>query len=94
VMWHKFDYRENSTGNEVKLTSSLVVKGENKDNTAMAKTVGIPLAIAAKLVLTGKIKLNGMYIPTHPEIYKPILNELESFGIRFDEKTFSMIEAK
>lgn len=87
VMWHKFVYREKGTGNEKKLTSSLVVTGDDDQQTAMAKTVGMPLGIAAKLVLTGKIKLKGMYIPTHPEIYQPILAELEQHGIVFHEKT-------
>jgi saccharopine dehydrogenase (NAD+, L-glutamate forming) len=86
VMWHKFVYREKGSEKPVKLTSSLVVKGDDDQQTAMAKTVGLPLGIAAKLVLTGKIKLSGMYIPTHPGIYHPILNELEQHGIVFSEK--------
>ena len=86
VMWHKFVYREKGTGNEKKLTSSLVVTGDDDQQTAMAKTVGMPLGIAAKLVLTGKLILKGMYIPTHPEIYQPILAELEQHGIVFHEK--------
>ena len=46
-------------------------------------SVGLPVAIAAKLLLTGKIDLKGVQIPLHPEIYDPVLAELESFGIRF-----------
>lgn len=86
VMWHKFIFREKGSEKTVKLTSSLVVTGDDDQQTAMAKTVGLPLGIAAKLVLTGKINLTGMYIPTHPEIYGLILNELEQHGIVFSEK--------
>ncbi len=86
VMWHKFIYRDVKTKLPVKLTSSLVVLGEDSEHTAMSKTVGLPLAVAAKLVLTGKLKLKGMFIPTHKLIYKPVLRELEQHGIEFKEK--------
>jgi saccharopine dehydrogenase (NAD+, L-glutamate forming) len=86
VMWHKFTYREKDTGNPLELTSSLVVTGDDDIHTAMAKTVGLPLAIAAKLFLTKKIKLIGMHIPTNKLIYEPVLAELEQHGIQFLEK--------
>ena len=86
VMWHKFIYHDSSLNKKVKLTSSLAVIGENSQHTAMSKTVGLPLAIAAKLILTGKINLKGMYIPTHKNIYEPVLNELKKHGIIFSEK--------
>ncbi len=86
VMWHRFIFSEKDAKTQTELTSSLVVKGDDSENTAMAKTVGLPLAMAAKLLLTGKINLKGMYIPTHPEIYEPVLQELETFGIQFSEK--------
>jgi len=86
VMWHKFIYREKSNTRPTLLTSSLVVIGEDPLNTAMAKTVGLPLGIAAKMVLTGQIKLTGVYIPTQKEIYEPVLQELERHGIAFNEK--------
>ena len=88
VMWHKFIYQHVETKKPVKMTSSLAVIGENKDETAMAKTVGLPLGIAAKLVLTGKINLKGMFIPTCKELYEPILIELEEYGISFKEKIY------
>jgi len=65
--------------------SSLIVKGEDNLHTAMARTVGLPLGIAAKLILEGKIALRGLHIPILPEIYLPVLAELESLGIRFEE---------
>jgi saccharopine dehydrogenase (NADP+, L-glutamate forming) len=70
--------------------SSLVVKGENNLRTAMAKTVGLPLGIAAKLILNGKLKLTGLHIPTAKEIYIPVLKELEQYGIKFEEETISL----
>jgi saccharopine dehydrogenase (NADP+, L-glutamate forming) len=68
------------------LSSSFVVTGENSTNTAMSKTVGLPLGIAAKLYLTGKLKLSGVHIPTSKAIYEPVLRELAEFGIRTTEK--------
>ena len=86
VMWHKFIFREAGTRQNTLLTSSLVVTGDDPVHTAMAKTVGLPLGIAAKMVLTGQIKLTGTHIPTHPEIYEPVLSELNRHGITFREK--------
>jgi saccharopine dehydrogenase-like NADP-dependent oxidoreductase len=56
-------------------------------HTAMAKTVGLPLAIATKLILQNKIKLTGLHIPVIAEIYEPVLEELDINGIRFQEAT-------
>ncbi len=86
VMWHKFIYRDKETRVAKLLTSSLVVIGEDQVNTAMAKTVGLPLGIAAKMILTGQIQSKGVLIPTIPEIYIPVLNELEKYGIAFTEE--------
>jgi hypothetical protein len=52
----------------------------------MSKTVGLPLAIASKNILNGNIDQPGIHIPTNPKIYKPILKELEKFGIRFNRR--------
>ena len=81
VMQHQFLY--NLKGENFKKTSSLVVFGENNVNTSMAKTVGLPVAIATKLILEKKITLKGVSIPTKPEFYKPILKELSENGIVF-----------
>lgn len=84
VMLHEIEY---ITGTKRSVTrSSLVVKGENSLRTAMAKTVGLPLGIAAKLILKGKIKMTGLHIPTSKDIYEPVLAELAALGIRFHEK--------
>ncbi len=63
--------------------SSLVVRGKNQEETAMAITVGTPVAIAARLLLNGTITGSGVKIPIKPELYNPILDELETLGIKF-----------
>jgi len=83
VMLHELGYEIKGKRSEIK--SSLVVKGENNLRTAMAKTVGLPLGIAAKLILNGKIRLTGLHIPTAKEIYEPVLKELELHDVRFEE---------
>ncbi len=84
VMQHQFEYVLN--GKSHYLESSLVVKGDDEIHTAMAKTVGLPLAISVKNFLTGKFKLYGVQIPTVKEIYEPMLEELEKNGVVFVEK--------
>jgi saccharopine dehydrogenase-like NADP-dependent oxidoreductase len=83
VMVHEIEYSINDI--QSKVTSSLVVKGENNIHTAMAKTVGLPLGIAAKLLLLGGLPTRGLHIPIVAEIYKPVLKELEQHGISFTE---------
>ena len=87
VMQHQFQFR-NSKSEIRNIVSSLIVKGEDQIYTAMAKTVGLPLAITAKLILQGKISARGVVIPTIKEIYEPLLAELELFGIKFEETEF------
>lgn len=84
VMQHLFEYKLN--GKDHKLTSSLVVIGDDEEHTAMAKTVGLPLAITVKNFITGKFKLSGVQIPIVKEIYEPMLKELEELGVVFTEK--------
>jgi saccharopine dehydrogenase-like NADP-dependent oxidoreductase len=84
VMQHQFEYELNGT--KKKLNSSLVVVGDDEIHTAMAKTVGLPLAISIKNFLTGKFKLYGVQIPIVKEIYEPMLSELERLNIIFTEK--------
>lgn len=85
VMWHKFIYREKGKRKTTELTSSLVVEGKSSTDTAMSRTVGLPLAMAVKLYLTGRLKATGLHIPTSKEIYEPILKELKEYGILFNE---------
>ena len=83
VMLHEIEYTLNNTYHQIK--SSLIVKGNNDLETAMAKTVGLPLGIAASLILQNKIAVRGLHIPIIKEIYIPVLKELESEGIVFEE---------
>lgn len=83
VMYHKFGYETN--GEQHQIDSKMVCIGDDQTYTAMAKTVGLPVAIATLLILNGKIKTSGVQIPIAKEVYKPILAELENFGIHFKE---------
>lgn len=83
VMLHQIEYSLND--NNHKIESTLIVKGEDNLRTSMAKTVGLPLGIAAKLILTGNLNLKGLHIPILPAIYNPVLEELEKEGIKFKE---------
>jgi saccharopine dehydrogenase-like NADP-dependent oxidoreductase len=83
VMFHEIGYEIGGQKSDVR--SSLIVKGENSLRTAMAKTVGLPLGIAAKHILNGQIKLKGLQIPTAKEIYEPVLKELEKHDVKFRE---------
>ena len=84
LMQHQFHYR--LKGEEKCLHSSLVLEGKDQTHTAMSMTVGLPVAIATKLILQEKIKLSGVQIPVMKEVYEPILKELKSFGIDFVEE--------
>ncbi|MGO4919276.1 saccharopine dehydrogenase family protein [Maribacter spongiicola] len=83
VMYHKFGYELN--GEKKQIDSKLVVTGENQTFTAMAKTVGLPVAMATLKILNGKITTPGVQIPITKEVYEPILKELESYGVNFKE---------
>ncbi|MFL9831213.1 saccharopine dehydrogenase C-terminal domain-containing protein [Flavobacterium sp. ST-87] len=84
VMYHKFGYELD--GKKVQMDSQMVCIGQDQTYTAMAKTVGLPVAIATLLILNGKIKTTGVQIPIRKEVYMPILKELEQYGIHFIEK--------
>ena len=84
VMYHKFGYELN--GKKHQIDATMVCKGDNQTYTAMAKTVGLPVAIGALKVLNNEFNLKGVQIPIKKGIYKPILKELEDFDIIFKEK--------
>jgi len=84
IMQHQFEI-ETSMGVK-KITSSLIDIGVDQDYTAMAKTVGLPLAVAVDLFMDGEIKERGLQLPIYPSIYNPILDRLEDEGIIFTEK--------
>jgi saccharopine dehydrogenase-like NADP-dependent oxidoreductase len=85
VMYHKFGYEIN--GHKEQIDSKMVCLGENQTYTAMAKTVGLPVAMATLLILNGKIKTPGVQLPIREEVYLPILKELEEYGVVFHEQT-------
>ena len=84
VMWHKFNFIHKGVDKEIR--SHMVYIGKDSQFTAMSDTVGLPLGIAAKLLLNEKIKGRGVKLPIEKEIYQPVLDELEELGITFDEK--------
>lgn len=82
VMIHELGFLRD--GKAFTAKSTLIVKGEDNLHTAMARTVGLPLGIAAVLVLDQRITLHGLHIPIEPHIYEPVMQELERQGIRFE----------
>jgi saccharopine dehydrogenase-like NADP-dependent oxidoreductase len=84
VMYHKFGYVIN--GEEKQIDSKMVCIGDDQTYTAMAKTVGLPVAMATLLILNGKITTPGVQLPIRKEVYEPILKELEEYGVLFHEQ--------
>jgi saccharopine dehydrogenase-like NADP-dependent oxidoreductase len=84
IMFHEIEFEKE--GETYRMLSTLRQKGEDSVHTAMAKTVGLPLGIAARMVLHGTISLKGLKIPTDPAIYEPVLQELKLYGVSFDEQ--------
>lgn len=83
VMYHKFGYELD--GQSFQIDANMVVIGENRTHTAMAKTVGLPVAIATLGILNKKITTPGVQIPIQKEVYEPILSELKEYGVVFKE---------
>jgi saccharopine dehydrogenase-like NADP-dependent oxidoreductase len=84
VMYHKFGYELN--GEKKQIDSKMVCIGDDQTYTAMAKTVGLPVAMATLLILNGKITTPGVQLPINKEVYLPILKELEEYGVVFNEQ--------
>lgn len=85
VMYHKFGYE--LYGEKTQIDSKMVCIGDDQTYTAMAKTVGLPVAMATLLILNGKITTPGVQLPIKKEVYLPILKELEDYGVVFHEQT-------
>lgn len=88
VMQHIFEF--NIDGSKKRIISSMTYEGVDSENTAMSYTVGTPLAIATKLLAKDRIDLTGVHIPTTPELYNPILTELDSLGVSFCEEEIDL----
>jgi saccharopine dehydrogenase-like NADP-dependent oxidoreductase len=86
VMQHQFDFI--LEGVHRKRNATMVYIGQDTRQTAMSMTVGLPLALTARLILEGRYSLTGVQLPTHPDIYNPVLSELADHGIRFVEEEF------
>ncbi|MWB94278.1 saccharopine dehydrogenase [Flavobacterium sp. GA093] len=84
VMYHKFGYELN--GEKLQIDSKMVCIGDDQTYTAMAKTVGLPVAMATLLILNKKITTPGVQLPINKEVYLPILKELEEYGVVFNEQ--------
>jgi saccharopine dehydrogenase (NADP+, L-glutamate forming) len=91
VMQHEFIYTKEKETH--KTISSLVVEGENQIHTAMSITVGMPVAIAVKKLMLNEFTMTGVHIPTHPDMYLPILAELAEHGIKFVEDRFVILSS-
>jgi saccharopine dehydrogenase-like NADP-dependent oxidoreductase len=83
VMYHKIGYELN--GEQKQIDATMVCLGDDQTYTAMAKTVGLPVAIATLKILNGEISTTGVQLPTSKEVYLPILEELEQYGVVFKE---------
>jgi len=90
IMQHQFIFDQD--GQKKKIISSMSREGTDRANTAMAYTVGLPLAIATKLLATAAINPTGVQIPTSAEIYNPVLRELEELGVKFSEQKSHLTE--
>lgn len=87
ILVHKF--RVDYDGREEVISATLIDFGDPDGDTAMARTVGLPAAVGARMILEGDIDVSGVHIPVLPEIYHPILDELERLGISFEESVAS-----
>ncbi|MDH5380957.1 MAG: saccharopine dehydrogenase NADP-binding domain-containing protein [Cyclobacteriaceae bacterium] len=83
VMWHKFNFLDK--GIEKEIHSRFVVQGEDHLNTAMSKTVGIPMGIVAKLMLEDRLTIKGVRIPIYKEVYEPVLKELSEMNFDIED---------
>ena len=85
VLQHEFDAVD-ADGRREKIMSTLIDYGDPGGDSSMARTVGLPAAVGTRLILDGKIRRKGVCLPVHPEIYEPILEDLEAHGLSFKEE--------
>jgi saccharopine dehydrogenase-like NADP-dependent oxidoreductase len=89
ILQHKFTV-ENADKTKDLITSTLIDFGEALKESSMARTVSLPLAIGVRFMAEGKFNLIGVQIPIHKQIYEPVLKELETLGIKMDEKKYRL----
>jgi len=68
------------------ITSTMLDYGIPHGDSSMSRTVGLPAAIATRLILEGQITRKGVLVPVTPDIYEPVLAELEQMGIQLEER--------
>jgi len=88
LMQHQFDFQ--IEGQHKKRLATMVCIGKNREETAMSLTVGLPLAMVTRRILEGEYREKGVQLPIRPEIYNPVLKELEEYGIRFVEEEITI----
>jgi saccharopine dehydrogenase-like NADP-dependent oxidoreductase len=86
VLHHEFNVKYPHQKEHTHITSTLINYGIPYGDFAVARTVALPAAVAVKMILEGKITMTGVHIPVVPEIYNPVLHELEQMDIIFEEK--------
>ncbi|MBA3827342.1 MAG: saccharopine dehydrogenase NADP-binding domain-containing protein [Taibaiella sp.] len=86
VMQHEVEYTHKD--HKIKVTNSMNLRGENSYHSAMAKTVGLPMGILARMTLNKKLNPApvGVHIPNMPSVYRPVLTELQHHGISFKDE--------
>ncbi|HVP91435.1 MAG TPA: saccharopine dehydrogenase C-terminal domain-containing protein [Terriglobales bacterium] len=89
ILQHEFAV-ERRDGRREKITSSLIDFGIPHGDSSMSRTVGLPAAIGARMILEGRIRETGVIVPVTPDIYNPILDELAGAGIRFREERHAL----
>jgi len=90
VLVHKIDVKYRDKRKNERIVSTMIHNGERGGFTAMSKSVGLPAAIVAKLLLNNELPLTGCHIPTHPAIYRPVLKELAEYGLTFSETSYPL----
>jgi saccharopine dehydrogenase-like NADP-dependent oxidoreductase len=83
IMQHEFVAQYPDRQEEI--TSTMIDFGIPGGDSSMARTVGLPAAIATRMILQGEITLTGVQVPVVPEIYEPVLAELKRLGIGLTE---------
>ena len=86
VMQHQIDY-VGTDGTERRETANLTMRGNDAQDTAMARLVGLPMGIFVRLISEGKIHATGVHIPTMREVYQPVLEEMAQYGMEFTHTT-------
>jgi hypothetical protein len=95
IILHELDVRYPASDRpDERISSTLVAQGDPNGFSAMAKTVGLPTALATSLVLTEELSLAGSRIPTHPSIYRPILRDIAAEGLEFSERLTILDDAE